>query len=107
VDEATAASLIVRTLPSTSLTTQWLIRPQYFYPLTQYAKTFGPLFSAVGTNAFQHQNYTSAGSTQPVVRSNIDTVYSRAIIDLSTHDIELSIPEISYNRTHVFPFHDL
>jgi hypothetical protein len=41
-----------------------------------------------------------------VAIANVDTVYNRAIIDLSQNDYTLTIPEID-DRSHVIPFHDL
>ncbi|KAI6781893.1 uncharacterized protein J7T54_005103 [Emericellopsis cladophorae] len=77
----------------------------YFYPVAHFARTFGPLIEK-GVNTFEHQSLTSSSDLQVVTRANIDTVYSRAVIDLSENDVLMTIPEIPDVRTHIFPFHD-
>ncbi|KAJ4364804.1 hypothetical protein N0V95_000648 [Ascochyta clinopodiicola] len=43
--------------------------------------------------------------TSAVIKPNVDTVYSRAVLDLSTHDVVLRIPEIT-DRYWVYPIYD-
>lgn len=78
----------------------------YFFPLTQYARTYGPVIEKHGVNAFEHQRVVSSAAESPVTRSNADTLYSLAAIDLSQNDISFTIPEVT-DRGHLFPFHDL
>lgn len=41
-----------------------------------------------------------------VVRPNVDTLYSAAVIDLSHHDVLVDVPVIK-DRFWVFPFYDV
>lgn len=48
----------------------------------------------------------SAGSSV-INRPNIDTLYSEAIVDLSSYDLVVTIPDVPEGRFYVFPFYDL
>lgn len=80
---------------------------QYFYPLIQYVVTFGPILAELGVNTFEKQVKLASANQQVVQIANVDTVYTRAAIDLSTTDLILTIPEVEPERGVVFPFHDL
>lgn len=82
-------------------------RYQYFYPLIQYVVTFGPILQDLGANKFEKQVRLSSADQQVVQIANVDTVYTRAVIDLSMHDLVLTIPEVEPVRGVVYPFHDL
>lgn len=41
-----------------------------------------------------------------MVKPNVDTVYSRVIIDLSQNDLVLTVPSIT-DRFYIFPFYDV
>ena len=83
------------------------LRTQYFSPLIQYVVTFGPILESLGTNVFEKQYKLASASQQVVQISNVDTVYMRAVIDLSQHDIIFNVPEVEQERGIVLPFHDL
>ncbi|KUJ09417.1 uncharacterized protein LY89DRAFT_762026 [Mollisia scopiformis] len=69
--------------------------------------TFEPVLSAVGPNTFQNQAKLSTATSEVLVRPNVDTLYSKVVIDLSHSDLILSIPEVPNNRFYVAPFYDL
>ncbi|KAE8167333.1 hypothetical protein BDV40DRAFT_295917 [Aspergillus tamarii] len=79
----------------------------YGYPLVSYAtfalRTLGKLNS---TNSFFHLRELTTPETTAVVRPNVDTLYSAAIIDLSNHDLILDVPVVD-ERFWVFPFYDV
>lgn len=62
---------------------------------------------AVGANDFQNEEGISTENAEVLVRPNVDTLYSKAAIDLSHADVVLSLPEIPLDRYHVVPFYDL
>lgn len=47
----------------------------------------------------------ATSASQAVVRPNVDTLYSTAVIDLSHHDVVVDIPVVK-DRYWVFPFYD-
>ena len=69
--------------------------------------TFGPTLRQLAANIFEKQVKIASIDQQVVAISNVDTVYARAVVDLSEHDVVLTIPEIDAERAHIFPFHDL
>ncbi|CAN9356168.1 unnamed protein product [Alternaria alternata] len=79
----------------------------YGYPLTLYAQTFEPTLQAVGVNAIQHEESLSTQDLEVLVRPNVDTLYSKAAVDLSHADVVLSLPDVPANRYYVVPFYDL
>ena len=80
---------------------------QYGYPLTLYAQTFEPTLQAVGVNVIQHEESLSTQDLEVLVRPNVDTLYSKAAVDLSHADVVLSLPDVPANRYYVVPFYDL
>ncbi|BCS30697.1 uncharacterized protein APUU_81000A [Aspergillus puulaauensis] len=89
VDEATEFSLI------------------YGYPLLAYAQFALPLLSGkYGTNTLDHGRGLATAAFQSVVRPNVDTLYSMAVLDLSAKDLVIEIPPMG-DRYWVFPFYDL
>lgn len=48
----------------------------------------------------------STADFQDVVRPNVDTLYSLAILDLSAGDLVIEVPNIT-DRYWVFPFYDV
>ncbi|CAN9368276.1 unnamed protein product [Alternaria sp. RS040] len=79
----------------------------YGYSLTLYAQTFEPTLQAVGVNAIQYEESLSTQDLEVLVRSNVDTLYSKAAVDLSHADVVLSLPDVPVNRYYVVPFYDL
>jgi hypothetical protein len=60
----------------------------------------------VGANAFQNEEGISTENAEVFVRPNVDTLYSKAAIDLSHADVVLSLPEIPSDRYHIVSFYD-
>jgi len=53
-----------------------------------------------GDNKYMHyRDISPIGSSAPTIRMNLDTLYSMAVLDNSTHNIELTIPEGDMIRT--------
>lgn len=63
--------------------------------------------NAVGTNAFENEKQTATAASEVLVRPNVDTLYSRAAIDLSSSDIVLTLPNVTDGRFYIVPFYDL
>ncbi|KAL3485513.1 hypothetical protein BJX62DRAFT_242869 [Aspergillus germanicus] len=78
----------------------------YGYPLLSYAKFALPILQSRGTNELSHMRQLSTADFQDVVRPNVDTLYSLAILDLSQRDLIIEVPEIP-DRYWVFPFYDV
>ncbi|KAF3017752.1 hypothetical protein E8E14_006507 [Neopestalotiopsis sp. 37M] len=82
---------------------------------TTFAYTYGYPFYAYGqavrgspnatTNSLIHQRDLANASETWVVRPNADTLYTRAFLDLSTFDLEITVPEFD-NRYWIWPFYD-
>ncbi|KAH7064206.1 hypothetical protein BKA63DRAFT_572628 [Paraphoma chrysanthemicola] len=79
----------------------------YGYPLVLYVQTFEPTLRALGANAIQNEEGLATEDAEVLVRPNVDTLYSKAAIDLSHADVVLSLPEIPEDRYHIVPFYDL
>ena len=85
-------------------TTAWAL--VYTYPLVVFSNWAGAILVGHNINSFLHQrSLTSPGDTI-VTKPNIDTLYSRAVLDLSSHDMVLTVPKINDGRYYVFPVYD-
>ncbi|KAL7905632.1 hypothetical protein GGI35DRAFT_460096 [Trichoderma velutinum] len=78
----------------------------YGYPLTQYAASLDSVITSVGTNAILSEKHTATANEAAIVRPNVDTLYSKIAVDLSSHQVVITIPKID-DRFYVFPFYDL
>ena len=80
----------------------------YGYPLTAYETTFrGSLGLAfIGTNRIYNLGKPAGPSDTTVVRPNSDTIYALSVIDLSSQDIVISVPERQAERYYLFSFYD-
>ena len=58
-----------------------------------------------GSNQINNQAQLASLSSAAVVKPNVDTLYSRVIIDLSQGDLELTVPNIT-DRFWIYPFYD-
>lgn len=56
-------------------------------------------------NQIDHQRGLASVNSPGVIKPNVDTVYSRVVLDLSTNDLVLTIPEIN-DRYWVYPVYD-
>lgn len=57
------------------------------------------------TNRFLHMKELATSSFKSVVRPNVDTLYSSAVLDMSLHDVVVDVPIVN-DRYWVFPFYD-
>jgi len=55
-----------------------------------------------GSNVIDTQSELASVASAAVVKPNVDTLYSRVIIDLSQNDLVLTVPNIS-DRFYIFP----
>lgn len=79
---------------------------QYGYPLMPFAHFAIPVLEEVkATNHFLHMTELATSSFKSVVRPNVDTLYSSAVLDLSLHDVVVDVPIVK-GRYWVFPFYD-
>lgn len=79
---------------------------QYGIPLIAFANQTTKVFQAVGgANKINTQSELASVSGAAVVKPNVDTVYSRVIVDLSKDDLVLTVPNIT-DRFWIFPFYD-
>ncbi|CAG7990444.1 unnamed protein product [Penicillium salamii] len=80
----------------------------YGFPLIPFAKSAGDTLSiANATNKYYHMREIAGPLDQTIVRPNVDTLYSAAVIDLSHSDIVIDIPSIDNDRYWIYPFYDL
>ncbi|KAH6625909.1 hypothetical protein C7974DRAFT_473159 [Boeremia exigua] len=77
----------------------------YAYPLYIFGNFAGAVLRNVSVNQIFHQCTLAAIGSSAVINPNVDTVYSRAVLGLSTHDVILSIPEVT-DRYWVYPVYD-
>ncbi|KAJ4187104.1 hypothetical protein NW755_007198 [Fusarium falciforme] len=76
----------------------------YGYPLYQYALAVQRTPNA-STNSLFHQRNLSTAADKWLNKPNVDTLYSRAFLDLSCSDLVINIPEMG-DRYWVWPFYD-
>jgi hypothetical protein len=79
---------------------------QYGYPLLAFLKLANPILLANGTNEFFHERDLSTPSNLEVVRPNVDTLYSAAVVDLSIQNVVITVPDIP-DRFWAASFYDL
>ncbi len=104
--EATAWSLIVNVPHFLSLFSS-LILGQYTYPIYIWANFAGSVLRNVSVNTIFHQRGLASISSAAVIKPNVDTLYSRVVLDLSQNDVALTIPNISDGRYWNYPLYDL
>jgi hypothetical protein len=78
---------------------------QYTYPLYIFGNFAGAVLRNVSVNQIFNQRTLAAIGSSAVIKPNVDTVYSRAVLDLSTHNVVLRIPEVT-DRYWVYPIYD-
>jgi len=54
----------------------------------------GAVLQNVSVNQIFHQRQLASIDSAAVIKPNVDTVYSRVVLDLSQNDVVLTIPEI-------------
>ena len=78
----------------------------YTYPLAIFANFAGSVLQNVSVNEIFHQRTLATTSGAAVIKPNVDTIYSRVVLDLSSHDIELTVPPITDGRYWNYPVYD-
>ncbi|KAL6712671.1 hypothetical protein ACN47E_000548 [Coniothyrium glycines] len=97
-------NITVNDRPSGALNaTAWSL--VYSYPLYIFGNFAGAVLKNVGVNQIFHQRTLASIGSSAVIKPNVDTVYSRAVLDLSSKDVVLTIPEIT-DRYWVYPILD-
>ncbi|KAH7088843.1 hypothetical protein FB567DRAFT_619633 [Paraphoma chrysanthemicola] len=76
----------------------------YTYPLYIFGNFAGSVLRNVGVNQIFHQRALASIDSSAVIKPNVDTVYSRAVLDLSSNDVVLTIPNIT-DRYWVYPIY--
>jgi hypothetical protein len=80
---------------------------KYGYPLIQYSASLDAIIDSLGTNALYHEEATADADKAAIIRPNVDTVYSRVAIDLSSANVVVTVPTIPTDRFYEFSFYDL
>lgn len=65
------------------------------YALSTFSSWIGGVFLEVEVNEIAHQCGLASVNSPGVIKPNVDTVYSRVVLDLSSKDLILTIPEIN------------
>lgn len=65
----------------------------------------GSVLRNVGVNQIFHQRALASIESSAVIKPNVDTVYSRVVLDLSTNDVVLTVPEVT-DRYWIYPIYD-
>lgn len=60
----------------------------------------------VPVNTIFHQRELASPDDPGVIKPNIDTLYSRVVLDLSNNDVVLTVPNITDGRYWVYPVYD-
>ncbi|KAJ7218657.1 hypothetical protein GGX14DRAFT_494805 [Mycena pura] len=82
----------------------------YGLPLSIYAPTANSIANQTGvwmTNTLFHATALEDPSSHSVVLFNVDTLYSRAVLDLSHGDLIATMPAMDPGRFVVWPFYDI
>lgn len=79
---------------------------QYLYPLYIFGNFAGNVIRNVGVITIFHQRNLASVDSPGVIKPNIDTLYSRVVLDLSQSDVALTIPNINDGRYWNYPVID-
>lgn len=79
---------------------------QYTYPLAFFANFAGAVLKNADVNEIYHQRNLASPDNGGVFTPNVDTLYSRVVLDLSSQDIILTVPNISDGRYWNYPVYD-
>ncbi|QIX02319.1 hypothetical protein AMS68_007836 [Peltaster fructicola] len=79
---------------------------RYTYPLTIFANFAGSVLKNHQVNEIFHQRNLATPDDPGVVKPNVDTLYSRVVLDLSSQDVVLTVPEIEAERYWNYPVYD-
>jgi hypothetical protein len=78
---------------------------QYTYHLYNFGNFAAAVLQNISVNQIFNQGTLAAIGSSAFIQPNVDTVYSRAVLDLSTHDVVLRIPKVT-DRYWVYPIYD-
>ncbi|KAE9963318.1 hypothetical protein BLS_009419 [Venturia inaequalis] len=81
------------TVASTLNATAWAL--VYTYPLYIFGNFAGNVLRNVGVNEIFHQRNLASVDSPGVIKPNVDTTYSRVVLDLSKQDLILTVPNIT------------
>ncbi|KAI9664767.1 MAG: hypothetical protein M1821_006215 [Bathelium mastoideum] len=79
----------------------------YSIPAQYLASFFAGIIQTYGVNYINHNRNLASVADSAVIKPNVDTLYSLAVIDLSSTDLTLTVPKISDGRFWIYPFYDL
>ncbi|KAF2151051.1 hypothetical protein K461DRAFT_228195 [Myriangium duriaei CBS 260.36] len=78
----------------------------YAYPLYIFGNFAGNVLKSVPINTIFHQRNLASVNSPGVIKPNIDTLYSRVVLDLSVNDVVLTVPNITDGRYWNYPVYD-
>lgn len=79
----------------------------YGYPLLAFHQLGNRFLEFNFTNGLFHSPELSTPANKTVVKPNVDTLYSAALLDLSQTDLSLTVPNISSSQYALFSFYDV
>ncbi len=79
---------------------------KYTYPLAIFASWAGGVLRNHTVNTIFHQTNLASPGDPGVIKPNVDTLYSRVVLDLSKSDVVLTVPNITDGRYWVYPVYD-
>ena len=79
----------------------------YGYPLLAFENLANQFLDLNVTNYIFNVQQLSSPSNKTVVKPNVDTLYSNALLDLSQTDLVLHVPEIPDSQFALFSFYDV
>lgn len=106
IPATTATTIIdVNQDPSGALNaTAWALI--YTYPLAIFSSWAGGVLRSYTVNQIFHQRALATPTDPGVIKPNVDTLYSRVVLDLSQNDVVLTVPNITDGRYWVYPVYD-
>lgn len=72
-----------------------------------FANFAGAVLQRVDVNEISHQHTLATPTDAGVIKPNVDTLYSRVVLDLSSHDVVLTVPAVTDGRYWLYPVYDL
>ncbi|KAF2172116.1 hypothetical protein M409DRAFT_17356 [Zasmidium cellare ATCC 36951] len=79
----------------------------YGYPLLAFHQLANRFLTYNVSNFIYHSRELSTPDNRTVVKPNVDTLYSTAVLDLSQTDLALTVPDIPSSQYALFSFYDV
>ncbi|KAK4508222.1 hypothetical protein PRZ48_001960 [Zasmidium cellare] len=79
----------------------------YGYPLLAFHQLANRFLEFNVSNFIYHSRDLSTPDNKTVVKPNVDTLYSTALLDLSHTDLSLTVPDIPSSQYALFSFYDV